>query len=185
MISAKFDHIKKEISPFLETFGYQYHKHKETGLIYQHQLQSICLIIDINICNLKYYPYIDYTSVQNEFTHQNDLLLRFSISSDNDIERLKIELEFFTSEEPEPDKLKKYGANRQEQKIDPTLPEATFESCFAQAFGEKSLYALTREAEYYDYDGKRRFIDYVLKTENGNFAIELNGEQFHHPAAIK
>ena len=185
MITTKFNHIKNEISPFLKTLGYQYKESKETGIIYEHQLQSTCLKIDIDICNLKNYQYIDYTSSQNELTHHYDLLLRFSIDSVFDLKKLQYELDFFTSEEPEPEKLKKYGANRQEQEIDPTLPEATFESCFALAFGEKSLYALTREAEYYDYDGKRRFIDYVLKTSKGNFAIELNGEQFHHPAAIK
>jgi len=185
MLKAKFNSIQQEVSPFLTSLDYYYLDDKETGLIYKHRLDSTCLKIDIDICNLKHYPYIDYTSEQNELSHQYDLFLRFSIDSVNDLDRLKRELDFFTSEEPEPEKLKKYGANRQEQEIDPTLPEATFETCFAQAFGEKNLYALTRESEYYDYEGKRRFIDYVLKTKNGDFAIELNGEQFHHPAAIK
>ena len=155
--------IKLEISSMLTGMDYDYLTENETGLIFKHCLSSTCLLIDINICNHKHYPYIDYTSEQNKLSHQYDLLLRFSIDSINDLDRLKRELEFFTSEDPEPEKLKKYGANRQEQEIDPTLPESTFETCFAQAFGEKSLYALTREAEYYDYEGKRRFIDYVLK----------------------
>ncbi|MCU7832693.1 MAG: hypothetical protein KZQ56_08870 [gamma proteobacterium symbiont of Lucinoma myriamae] len=185
MENSIINDVKKEISPFLDNLNYQYHETKETVLIYTHRLQSSCLKIDINICQLSHYPYISYTSVQNELVHHYDLFLRFSIKSVNDLERFKKELEFFTSPEPEPDKLKRYGVNRQEQAIDPTLPEATFEEYFAQAFGEKSLYALTREAEYYDYDGKRRYIDYVLKTTNGDYAIELNGEQFHHPAAIK
>ena len=180
-----FEKIEKKITHRLQQRGYQLNAIKETGLIYENRRESICIKIDINICEKSSYPYISYTSLQNELVHQYNKFLRFSVSSVDDLERFEDDLEIFTGYEVEADKLKHYGANRQEQEIDPTLPEATFEECFALAFGEKSLYALAREDIYYDYDGKRRFIDYVLKTSNGVFAIELNGEQFHHPAAIK
>ena len=177
--------IEKEVTRRLQQRGYQLRATKNTGLIYENREESVCIKIDINICEMSSYPYISYTSLQNELVHQYNRFLRFTLSSVDDLERFEDELEIFTGSKDEADRLKNYGANRQEQEIDPTLPEATFEECFALAFGEKSLYALTREEIYHDYDGKRRFIDYVLKTSKGRFAIELNGEQFHHPAAIK
>ncbi len=180
-----FDLLKKEVSQRLNILGYSLDLEIETGLIYFSQDASICLMVDISICECSQYPYVSYTTEQNNLVHCYDLFLRFSINSIDDLDRLEYELLFFTGDEPEPEKLRQYGANRHEQEIDPTLPEATFEECFAQAFGEHSLYALSREEIYYDYDGKRRFIDYVLITSIQKFAIELNGEAFHHPVAIK
>ena len=45
--------------------------------------------------------------------------------------------------------------------------------------------ALHREFAYVDLEGVTRYIDYALFAEAIKFAIELNGEQFHHPVAIK
>ncbi len=180
-----FEKIKKELDSILKGEGYSFDEYLETGLIYVNENKSTCLKIDIDICNRNKYQYISYTSVQNELVNKYDLFLRFSISTIHDLDRFLIEFRFFTKAESEPEKLKQYGANREELEIDPTLPEATFEECFSLAFGEKNLYALTRESRYYDFDGKRRYIDYVLKTTKQNYAIELNGEAFHHPAVIK
>jgi len=181
----RFKELEIEISFRLKNSGFIFKSEKKTGLVYVNQQKSICLKVDISICEIAEYPYVSYTSEQNSLVHKYNLFLRFSINSIDDLDRLEQELDFFTSEEPEADKLRQYGTNRQEQEIDPSLPEATFEDSFAQAFGEKSLYALSREEIYHDYDGKRRFIDYVLKTSVRSYAIELNGEQFHHPVAIK
>ena len=44
--------------------------------------------------------------------------------------------------------------------------------------------AIHREFFYVDLDGITRYIDYALFGKNAKFAIELNGETFHHPVAI-
>lgn len=179
------ENIKKFLKSRLTEKGYQLSEKLDTGLLFTHKRQPICLMIDIDICDMVHYPYISYTSKQNALMYKYEKLFRFSVRNVEDVEVLMLELSVYTEQEPDYEKLKKYGANRQEQAIDPTLPEATFEELFSQAYGESSLYALEREAEYFDYEGKRRFIDYVLKTTYGAIAIELNGETFHHPAVIK
>ena len=43
---------------------------------------------------------------------------------------------------------------------------------------------MEREYQYIDLLGKSRYVDYMLKTQSGEIAIELNGEAFHHPLVI-
>jgi hypothetical protein len=43
---------------------------------------------------------------------------------------------------------------------------------------------LHREFAYIDLAGTTRYIDYALFGGSAKFAIELNGESFHHPAVI-
>jgi hypothetical protein len=64
------------------------------------------------------------------------------------------------------------------------LPEATFEDCFLEAFGDRARMALHREFPYVDAEGSTRYVDYALFATSEKFAIELNGESFHHPVVI-
>jgi len=183
-MALEFKEFKDVLKSKLSPLGYFYFSDKETGLIFKNKSKTTCLKIDINISLKRTYQYIQYTTLQNHLVATHKLFLRFSITDVMEIEQLLHELKLFTGGEPCSDKLKLFGANRREQEIDPTLPEATFENHFSEAFDEQSLYALTREFEYYDYEDKRRFIDYLLKTESQSFAIELNGETYHHPCLI-
>jgi superfamily II DNA or RNA helicase/phage repressor protein C with HTH and peptisase S24 domain len=156
----------------------------ETGVVYLRQPDNTCLIIDIKICGASHYPYVAYTSTQNELMNAHGRVFRFLFDEKQPPEQFKQEIELFLTSESDPEKIRRFGGNRTEQEPDPTLPESTFEDCFLEAFSDKSSMALRREFSYVDMGGTTRFIDYALFGKNAKFAIELNGESFHHPAVI-
>jgi len=132
-------------------------------------------IYDLSIEN---FQYVDYTSYQNKLMHQFNGLYRFLAT---DILLLEEELALFLSSSIEELDLKTFGADRSESHIDPTPPEFNFALSFEQVFGAKHIHALQAEAPYIDRQGHRRYIDYVLYRNSQPIAIELNGEQYHHP----
>lgn len=132
-------------------------------------------IYDLSIEN---FQYVDYTSYQNKLMHQFNGLYRFLAT---DIVLLKAELVLFLSISTEELDLKTFGADRSESHIDPTPPEFNFALSFEQVFGAKHIHALQAEAPYVDRQGHRRYIDYILHRNSQPIAIELNGEQYHHP----
>jgi len=138
------------------------------------------ILIDTTLYDLSIsdFQYVDYTSYQNKIMHQFNGLYRFLAT---DIPLLKAELALFLSEGIEELELKIYGADRSESHIDPTPPEYNFALSFEQVFGAKHIHALQAEALYVDRQGHRRYIDYVLHRNSQPIAIELNGEQYHHP----
>src|SRR5699024_11161849 len=116
----------------------------------------------------------------NSLMHSHQGLLRFLWQDQDDLNE---QLELFLVEHSSEHHLKNFGANRADDHIDPTPPEYNFAYYFEEVFGSKYLYALEPEREYYDRGGHRRFIDYWLTTTERGIAIELNGEQYHHPLA--
>ena len=54
-----------------------------------------CVIIDVGICDLVNYQYVDYTSIQNSFFHQYDRVFRFLYDSGELLDELLIEIQFF------------------------------------------------------------------------------------------
>lgn len=157
---------------------------ESTGLFFQKSKENTCLIIDRHICTLKNYPYVEYTQTQNMLMQQYDRVFRFLFEERDDVDVLMTEIDDFLDEEADPEKIRLSGRNRHEQDIDPTLPESLFEDCFLEAFGEAAGNCLHREFPYSDFEGNTRFVDYALFTEKQKFAIELNGESFHHPCVI-
>lgn len=168
----------------LSDLGFNLFDRQETGLFFQNASKESCLIIDQNICLLKNYPYVEYTQAQNRLMQHYDKVFRFLHEGGNGVDLLLTEIECFLNEESDPEKIRYTGRNRHEQEIDPTLPEARFEDCFLEAFGEAAEKFLHREFPYSDFEGKTRYLDYALFTEKQKFAIELNGESFHHPGVI-
>jgi superfamily II DNA or RNA helicase len=168
----------------LSDLGFGLFSRKETGLFFQSTSKDTCIIIDQNICSMKNYPYVDYTQTQNRMAQQYDRVFRFLHEDDNNVDSLLTEINCFLNEESDPEKIRRIGRNRHEQDIDPTLPESQFEDCFLEAFGEAAGNCLHREFPYADFEGKTRFLDYALFTGKQKFAIELNGESFHHPCII-
>ena len=164
--------------------GFQKIDIDQTGLIYKNSQTNVSIIIDIDICERNGLQYIDYTATQNMLTNKNGQLFRFLLSDHESTKELADHIQAFLSGDKESEILRKFGGNRTEQDIDPTPPEAAFEDLFIDTFGERNRDALHREFEYFDFAGKRRFIDYALFTKAGNFAIELNGERYHHPQII-
>jgi superfamily II DNA or RNA helicase/phage repressor protein C with HTH and peptisase S24 domain len=154
-----------------------------TGFVFESDAAT-CVIVDAGICQLPDYPYIDYTSVQNQLMHRYRRVFRFLHEGEYPDPELIEEVRYFLNGGDDPEALKRFGRNRQEQDIDPSRPEEVFEDTFISAFGEHHRDSLHREFPYFDLEGKRRFVDYVLFSRKGNFAIELNGESFHHPVVI-
>ena len=172
-----------KIDRLLATYNYSLISIVSVGRLY------ICkdkpaILIDSTLYNLsiEHFQYVDYTSYQNKLMHQFNGVYRFLAT---DIILLKAELDLFILNCVEELELKIFGADRSNSHIDPTPPEYNFALTFEQVFGAKNLHALQAEAPYVDRQGHRRYVDYVLHRNLQPIAIELNGEQYHHPLSAK
>ena len=179
-----YQQYHQEIVESLNAFGFQLVTDEPTGLFFHDSAEETAILVDIGICSLADYPYISYTSRQNQLFHIYNKVFRFHFSVDSGCDDLTQEISLFLNRTESETALKIWGRNREEWDIDPTPPEAGFENAFIDAFGKKHLQALNREFEYYDLEHTRRFVDYALFSENQKFAIELNGERYHHPPFI-
>ncbi|HIP63889.1 MAG TPA: DEAD/DEAH box helicase [Deltaproteobacteria bacterium] len=176
--------VPAHLNTWLTGHGFRQINHIETGCTFHREDDDTCLIIDTVICNLSHYPYVSYTSRQNELMADHAQIFRFLFDHDTSVDTLQQDIKIFLDKDSDPEQVRRFGGNRAEQEPDPTLPEATFEDCFLEAFGDNARMALHREFAYVDLEGVTRYIDYALFAEAIKFAIELNGEQFHHPVAI-
>jgi superfamily II DNA or RNA helicase/SOS-response transcriptional repressor LexA len=112
-------------------------------------------------------------------------VFRFMADTENDAEQLAAELTSLREGDWDTCTGRRFGPERAECVIDPTVPESQFEAAFAETFGEASLFALEREYAFVDTQDVYRPVDYVLHTTRGLIAIELNGESHHHPILVK
>ena len=182
----RFDpaYSQRELKNWLLGLGYEPLFVENTGSIFLNKEKDTCLIIDTIICSLKNYPYVAYTSRQNELMATYSQVFRFLFDQTSSIQQIKEDILIFLNEESDPEQIRRFGGNRAEQEPDPTLPEATFEDCFLEAFGDRARMGLHREFAYIDMEGTTRYVDYALFAASAKFAIELNGESFHHPVVI-
>ncbi len=67
---------------------------------------------------------------------------------------------------------------------DNTPLEKTFEDLFVDTYGDNATEYLKKEYSVSLANGRNAFVDYVIETKNGNFAIEENGVHYHHPCII-
>ncbi|NOH56620.1 DEAD/DEAH box helicase [Alteromonas sp. 07-89-2] len=171
------------LSKLLERKGFQLIDSQYTSYLYSDAEQQTGVILDTQFygSDKPQYRYHEYTGWQNMLMHKFTKLYRFIDDQEADNKWLFDTVLGETKEEYD---FKQYGTDRHTNEIDPTKPEYNFESLFEQVYGSKYLYALTREYQYIDLLGKSRYVDYVLKTQSGDIAIELNGEAFHHPLVI-
>lgn len=176
--------MKNLLKSSLSKMGFRHVDDENFGSVYLHPAEDICLVVDTVICSLDSYPYVEYTSHQNELMAKHGQLYRFLVDEPEQIEGFLRDIKYILDDESDPEKVKRFGGNRTDQATDPTMPEAIFEDCFLEAFGAKAGVALHREFAYVDLEGKTRYIDYALFGQDGKFAIELNGENFHHPVVI-
>lgn len=168
-----------EVDQLLAEYNYSLSEIVPVGRLYSKD-NDPAILIDSTIYNLSIanFQYVDYTSYQNKVMHQFNGLYRFLAT---DLTLLEAELALFISKGLEELELKAFGADRSETHIDPTPPEFNFALSFEKVFGAKHIHALQAEAPYVDRQGHRRYIDYVLHRNSKPIAIELNGEQYHHP----
>ena len=59
-----------------------------------------------------------------------------------------------------------------------------FEDLFIDAYGYDALNYLQKEYSISLDNGRNGFVDYVVETATGNYAIEENGERYHHPQLV-
>jgi hypothetical protein len=173
-----------DLHNWLLGLGFHQMAQENTGDIFLNKKDDICLIIDTAICTLADYPYVAYTSRQNDLMATHSQVFRFLFDRTSSVQQIKEDILIFLNGESDPEQITRFGGNRAEQQPDPTLPEATFEDCFLEAFGDRARMGLHREFAYIDAEGSTRYIDYALFAASGKFAIELNGESFHHPVVI-
>lgn len=171
------------LSKLLGKRGFQLIDSQYTSYLYSDAAQKTGIILDTQFygADKPKFAYHEYTGWQNMLMHKFTKLYRFIDDQEPDNKWLIDTVLGETNEEYD---FQKYGTDRHLHEIDPTIPEYNFESLFEQVYGSKYLYALEREYQYIDLLGKGRYVDYMLKTQNCDIAIELNGEAFHHPLII-
>ena len=176
--------FQDDLQYWLYNLGFDQVAGEKTGCTFFRKEDDTCLVIDTEICNLSDYPYVDYTTRQNELMAAHNRVFRFLFNQTSSINAIQQEILIFLDGESDPEHVRRFGGNRAELEPDPTLPEATFEDCFFEAFGDRARMGLHREFAYVDLAGTTRYIDYALFAKSAKFAIELNGESFHHPVVI-
>ncbi|MEA2016965.1 MAG: DEAD/DEAH box helicase [Campylobacterota bacterium] len=172
--------IKTKVLDFLE--------HKfiiEKELIRGFLLNDSCnnaIMIDYKICDkLNPFKYNEYTKEQNSLMFKYASCYRFMIDDEKDFKEFKSIYSHIKNNDFNEDDVKLSGTNRELKEIDPTLPEAYFETAFINCYGRESLSKIRREFPVIDFDGQTRWVDYLIKHNKYNIAIEKNGETYHHP----
>ncbi|GLS83700.1 DEAD/DEAH box helicase [Paraferrimonas haliotis] len=170
-----------DIDAVMAEIHYQRVDSNPMGYLYTHS-NNKPVLVDINF-ELSDFPYVAYTSYQNELMFRYQGVYRF-------IARTRYEflqqIDKFILNPPkiEDIQIRIYGGNRTEKHLEPTPPEFNFSRTFEEVFSSKSLHALHPEEKYVDVDGHLRYVDFMLHRQTSNVAIELNGERYHHPIAI-
>lgn len=140
------------------------------------------VIIDYNICYIKgnepVFSYMLITDKQNNYMHQFKRVFRF-------YEYAQAEVDKYLNSK---DNLLTDGfvfniADRAEN-ADASPLEFHFENNFSNAYGMNALKYLTKEFGICDDAGHNYFLDYFIRTNEGNYAIEENGVSYHHPQII-
>ena len=177
--------LKLQIVDALQDMGITYKGSALRGELFEIFSEKIGVLIDYNITNKNtVFAYSDYTKEQNCLMARYEKLFRFIVDETEDIKALRHDLKSLLECDFVEDGIKQRGANRAQTAIDPTHPEALFESAFEETYGRDALKYVTREYPIIDAKGETRWIDYFVKTNNIGIAIEKNGEVWHHPGII-
>ena len=174
------------IDSFLSTFSLTRTKLLIRGSLYSTPEMELAVIVDRDIFNQKHpFSYSEYTKEQNEIVFSCGRVFRFVIDDGADFLEMEKTLSLLISGELCDDAAPvSKGMDRELQCIDPTVPESYFEDAFCEVFGREVLSRISREYPVIDVNGRTRWIDYVIHTEDGFIGIEKNGERFHHPLII-
>ncbi len=174
------------VKSFLSNFNLIETKSLLRGVFYSNPDMNLAVIVDYNICNRENpFSYSEYTKEQNEIFFSSENVFRFLVDNEVDFLEMKEMLPSLVSGEFCDDIIPiSTGMNRELQCVDPTVPESYFEDAFCEVFGRDILNRVSREYPVLDVNGRTRWIDYVIHTENGFIGIEKNGERFHHPVII-
>ena len=151
------------------------------GASYFYVRDQQAIIIDDGICNYKKdekpFSYSLITDKQNTYMNKYAKVYRF-LKEDMGIINEVITLSCKKEEIPI-----KYVANREDH-ADASPLEIDFENNFASVYGRNSLKYLQKEYGILDEQGNNYFLDYLLRTKHGDYAVEENGVTYHHPQQI-
>lgn len=143
---------------------------------------NICIIVDHNLCeeSEKAFDYSKYCEMQNKWMSQSEKLFRF-YEDDNTIQ----DIETWLNEDPERIEVTDKGGSFDKAHIDNSPLEKTFEDLFTEAYGNDATLYLQKEYSLSLSNSRNAFIDYVVETDHGSFAIEENGVTYHHPQIVR
>lgn len=145
---------------------------------------DICVIVDDNICETDketIFDYSKYCEMQNKYMSEFQKLYRFNYIDDSCYNKIK-EWLCKTVEDIE---VKDDGGSFDVAHTDNTPLEKTFEDLFIDTYGDNATEYLKKEYSVSLANGRNAFVDYVIETKNGNYAIEENGVHYHHPCIIE
>ena len=170
------------------------------------QKGKTCVILDYDLCSVeenteKIFDYSKYCEMQNAWMMSSDRLYRFYVTADrfsacneqNSVfssEREDVntgicaEINRWLTLDPENIEVSDDGGSFDKAHIDNTPLEKTFEDLFIDAYGYDSLDYLNKEYSISLNQGRNAFVDYVIETKSGTYAVEENGVRYHHPQII-
>jgi len=70
------------------------------------------------------------------------------------------------------------------RELPPSKPEERFVELFQEVFGPAAAAKLEPQVFFEDILGKGRYIDFALDSLLDRYAIEIDGETYHHPAVL-
>ncbi len=152
------------------------------GKSYFYVIDGTVIIVDEGICKCdsedEAFSYSLITDKQNYYMHRYEKVYRFLIEDKDTIEsvvqgiKTHADIDFSIR-----------VANREEN-ADASPLEFLFERNFANVYGMNALKYLWKEYSVVDARGHNYFLDYYVKTGDGDIAVEENGVLYHHPQSI-
>lgn len=144
---------------------------------------NICCIIDNDICknqDKEVFDYSKYCEMQNKYMEEYDKLFRFNYVD----ETIYDEIKEWLNKQAADIEIEDDGGSFDIAHVDNTPLEKKFEDLFVETYGDNSIEYLRKEYSVSLKNGRNAFVDYVVETQNGNYAIEENGVRYHHPCII-
>lgn len=140
------------------------------------------VIIDENICVRNsvepIFSYMLITDKQNNYMHQFKRVFRFLGYIKTEVDRYLLKDEITIPV----DYMVTVGDRGEQSDVSPL--ELHFEQNFSSTYGINALKYLSREYGICDENGRNYFLDYLVRTRNGKYAVEENGVTYHHPQII-
>ena len=149
-----------------------------------------CIVLDFDICESEtdeVFDYSKYCEMQNAWMASSGKLYRFYVSKDegNSADDLADNIRQWINGDPEAIEVSDRGGVFDKAHPDNTPLEKAFEDLFVEAYGNDSLAYLNKEYSVSLANGRNAFVDYVVETATGSYAIEENGVHYHHPQIIR
>ena len=186
-MARQFKNTNPPELPNLHSFGfapvenYYYDSSRHSVVM---KKDNTCVIVDYNLCvnnNDAVFDYSKYCEMQNALMASSGRLFRFYAEEGED---LCAAIGSWLEMEPDDIEVSDKGGVFDKVHVDNTPLEKTFEDLFVEAYGNDALSFLQKEYSLSLRNGRNAFVDYVVETSTGSYAIEENGVHYHHPQLI-